>query len=214
MHARPSRSQHHDHELSTRRSRKLCAAQTTASVAHDFTILMSWCPLRRDSALPCANSLIENKNSLIVFLGSLSSSAGVDAMDAVVEISPMPHLRPSCTSRHCRHRLLAVVQRHPKWCPRGGASSTRRSSLRKHPPSHVHCLCSSGEFKVITLICSVIKAIGNNEERKRNQSTETQDFNMENPLQQREVKTTGASQQNFTISGVCLQTPWAYLMMR
>jgi hypothetical protein len=40
----------------------------------------------------------------------------------------------------------------------------------------------------------VIKAIGNNEERKRNHSTETQDFNVENPLQQREVKTTGASQ--------------------
>jgi hypothetical protein len=48
----------------------------------------------------------------------------------------------------------------------------------------------------------VIKAIGNNEKRKRNHSTETQDFNVENPLQQREVKTTGASQQNFTISGV------------
>jgi hypothetical protein len=31
---------------------------------------------------------------------------------------------------------------------------------------------------------------------------ETQDFNVENPLQQREIKTTGASQQNFTISGV------------
>jgi hypothetical protein len=57
----------------------------------------------------------------------------------------------------------------------------------------------------------VIKAMGNNEERKRNHSTETQDFNVENPLQQREVKTTGASQQNFTISGVCLQTPWAIL---
>jgi hypothetical protein len=52
----------------------------------------------------------------------------------------------------------------------------------------------------------VRKAIGNNEERKRNHSTETQDFNVENPLQQREVKTTGASQQNFTILGVCLQT--------
>jgi hypothetical protein len=51
---------------------------------------------------------------------------------------------------------------------------------------------------------SITKAIGNNEERKRNYSTETQDFNVENPLQQREVKTTGASQQNFTISGVCL----------
>jgi hypothetical protein len=48
----------------------------------------------------------------------------------------------------------------------------------------------------------VIKAIGNNEEQKGNHSTETQDFNVENSLQQREVKTTGASQQNFTISGV------------
>jgi hypothetical protein len=28
----------------------------------------------------------------------------------------------------------------------------------------------------------VIKAIGNNEERKRNHSMETQDFNVENPL--------------------------------
>jgi hypothetical protein len=57
----------------------------------------------------------------------------------------------------------------------------------------------------------VLKAIGNNEEQKRNHSTETQDFNVENPLQQREVKTTGASQQNFTISGVCLQMPWDIL---
>jgi hypothetical protein len=57
----------------------------------------------------------------------------------------------------------------------------------------------------------VTKAIDNNEERKGNYSTETQDFNMENPLQQREVKTTGASQQNFTISGVCLQTAWVIL---
>jgi hypothetical protein len=40
----------------------------------------------------------------------------------------------------------------------------------------------------------VIEVIGNNKERKRNHSTETQDFNVENPLQQREVKTTGASQ--------------------
>jgi hypothetical protein len=53
--------------------------------------------------------------------------------------------------------------------------------------------------------------IGNNEERKGNHNTKTQDFNVENPLQQREVKTTGASQQNFTISGVCLQTPWVIL---
>jgi hypothetical protein len=44
----------------------------------------------------------------------------------------------------------------------------------------------------------VTKAIGNNKERKENHSTETQDFNVKNPLQQREVKTTDASQQNFT----------------
>jgi hypothetical protein len=41
------------------------------------------------------------------------------------------------------------------------------------------------------MLQSVIKAIGNNEERKRNHSTETQDFNVENPLQQREVKNHG-----------------------
>jgi hypothetical protein len=41
----------------------------------------------------------------------------------------------------------------------------------------------------------------------------TQDFNVETPLQQREVKTTGASQQNFTISGVFTNTV-GYLMMR
>jgi hypothetical protein len=58
---------------------------------------------------------------------------------------------------------------------------------------------------------NVIKAICNNQERKRNHSMETQDFNVENSLQQREVKTTGASQQNFTISRVCLQTPWVIL---
>jgi hypothetical protein len=63
----------------------------------------------------------------------------------------------------------------------------------------------------VAAVLLVTKAIGNNEERKRNHSTETQDFNVENPLQQREVKTTGASQQNFTISGVCLQTPWTIL---
>jgi hypothetical protein len=57
----------------------------------------------------------------------------------------------------------------------------------------------------------VTKAIGNNKEQKENHSTETQDFNVENPLQQKEVKTTGASQQNFTISGVCLQMPWVIL---
>jgi hypothetical protein len=54
---------------------------------------------------------------------------------------------------------------------------------------------------------TVTKAIDNNEEQKGNHSTETQDFYVENPLQQREVKTTGTNQQNFTISGVCLQTP-------
>jgi hypothetical protein len=36
---------------------------------------------------------------------------------------------------------------------------------------------------------------------------------MENPLQQREVKTTGASQQNFTISRV-FTNAMGYLMMR
>jgi hypothetical protein len=60
----------------------------------------------------------------------------------------------------------------------------------------------------------VIKAIGNNEERKRNYSTETQDFNVKNPLQQREVKTTGASQQNFTISRVFTKRRGVTLMMR
>jgi hypothetical protein len=60
-------------------------------------------------------------------------------------------------------------------------------------------------------ILDVTKAIGNNEEQKGNHGTETQDFNVENPLQQREVKTTGTSQQNFTISGVCLQMPWVIL---
>jgi hypothetical protein len=62
---------------------------------------------------------------------------------------------------------------------------------------------------------AVIKAIGNNEEQKRNHSTETQDFNVENPLQQRKVKITGASQQNFTISIGCMFTnAVGYLMMR
>jgi hypothetical protein len=37
---------------------------------------------------------------------------------------------------------------------------------------------------------------------RRNHNTETQDFNVEKPLQQREEKTTEASQQNFTISVV------------
>jgi hypothetical protein len=64
------------------------------------------------------------------------------------------------------------------------------------------------------LFIGVTKAIGNNKERKGNHSTETQDFNVENPLQQREVKTTGVSQQNFTISGVCFTNVVGYLMMR
>jgi hypothetical protein len=46
--------------------------------------------------------------------------------------------------------------------------------------------------------------------KRKSQHGDTR-FNVENPLQQREVKTTGASQQNFTISGVCLQTPWVIL---
>jgi hypothetical protein len=48
---------------------------------------------------------------------------------------------------------------------------------------------------------------------KKKSQRGTQDFNMKNPLQQREVKTTGASQQNFTISGVSTNTV-GYLMMR
>jgi hypothetical protein len=44
------------------------------------------------------------------------------------------------------------------------------------------------------LIPLVIRAIGNNEEQKMKSQQGTQDFNVENPLQQREVKTTGASQ--------------------
>jgi hypothetical protein len=57
----------------------------------------------------------------------------------------------------------------------------------------------------------VIKAIGNNEERKEITARRHKILTWKNPLQQREVKTTGASQQNFTISGVCLQTPWVIL---
>jgi hypothetical protein len=41
----------------------------------------------------------------------------------------------------------------------------------------------------------------------------TQDFNVENLLQQREVKTTGAIQQNFTISEV-FTNAMSYFMMR
>jgi hypothetical protein len=61
------------------------------------------------------------------------------------------------------------------------------------------------------LIQAVTKAIGNNKEQKKKSQHGDTRFNVENPLQQREVKTTGASQQNFTISGVCLQTPWVIL---
>jgi hypothetical protein len=76
----------------------------------------------------------------------------------------------------------------------------------------VHELRRAAECTIpFSTILYVIKAIGNNEERKRNHSTKTQDFNVENPLKQREVKTMGASQQNFTISGVCLQMSWAIL---
>jgi hypothetical protein len=37
---------------------------------------------------------------------------------------------------------------------------------------------------------------------KKKSQKRTQDFNMENSLQQREVKTADASQQNFTISEI------------
>jgi hypothetical protein len=59
----------------------------------------------------------------------------------------------------------------------------------------------------------VTKAIGNNKEQKRKSQHEDTRFNVENPLQQRDVKTTGASQQNFTISGVFTNVV-GYLMMR
>jgi hypothetical protein len=48
---------------------------------------------------------------------------------------------------------------------------------------------------------------------KKKSQRGTQDFNVENPLQQREVKTTGASQQNFTISRVFINAV-GYLKMR
>jgi hypothetical protein len=48
---------------------------------------------------------------------------------------------------------------------------------------------------------SAIKAASKNKKTKQEHTQGTQDFNVKNPLQQREVKTTGASQQNFTISG-------------
>jgi hypothetical protein len=55
----------------------------------------------------------------------------------------------------------------------------------------------------------VINTIGNNWKSQRG----TQDFNMENPLQQRELKTIGVSQQNFIISGVFTNAV-GYLMIR
>jgi hypothetical protein len=55
----------------------------------------------------------------------------------------------------------------------------------KKEPNKNTCTCI--DMVVVT------KVIGNNEERKRNHSTETQDFNVENPPQQREVKTMGVS---------------------
>jgi hypothetical protein len=48
---------------------------------------------------------------------------------------------------------------------------------------------------------------------RRNHNKETQDFNVENLLQQIEVKITDASQQNFTILRVFINTV-GYLMMR
>jgi hypothetical protein len=51
---------------------------------------------------------------------------------------------------------------------------------------------------------SVIKVIGNNKEREiKSQHGDT-----------REVKTMGASQENFTISRVCFTNAVGYLMMR
>jgi hypothetical protein len=48
---------------------------------------------------------------------------------------------------------------------------------------------------------------------KKKLQRRTQDFNVKNPLQQRKVKTTGASQQNFTILKVFTNAV-GYLMMR
>jgi hypothetical protein len=47
---------------------------------------------------------------------------------------------------------------------------------------------------------------------KRNHSMETQDFNVENSLQQREVKTTDPSHQSFTISGVFTNAVGYFMM--
>jgi hypothetical protein len=48
----------------------------------------------------------------------------------------------------------------------------------------------------------VVNMIDNNEEQGEITAQRHKIFNVENPLQQREVKTTGTSQQNFTILGV------------
>jgi hypothetical protein len=47
----------------------------------------------------------------------------------------------------------------------------------------------------------VMNVTSNNQRTKRKSYEEAQYFNVQNPLQQREVKTTGVGQQNFTILG-------------
>jgi hypothetical protein len=61
----------------------------------------------------------------------------------------------------------------------------------------------------VGLLPLVIKAIGNNEERKKSQQG-TQDFNMENTLQQREVKPR-APVSKTSLYWEYLQTPWVAL---
>jgi hypothetical protein len=57
-------------------------------------------------------------------------------------------------------------------------------------------------------LITVIKAIRNNEERKKNHSTETQDFNVENPLQQRDVKNHGRQPAKLHYILSVYKTPW------
>jgi hypothetical protein len=62
------------------------------------------------------------------------------------------------------------------------------------------------------MLC-VIKAIGNNEERKRNHSTEIQDFNVENPPTKR-GKNHGRQPAKLHYIGCMFTNAVGYLMMR
>jgi hypothetical protein len=61
---------------------------------------------------------------------------------------------------------------------------------------------------------NVTKAIGNNEEGKRNHITKTQDFNVENPLQQREIKNHGRQPAKLHNIGSMFTNSVGYLMIR